>query len=49
MKEHYISIIFNSEEKCWYVFDDENMQQIEDYINHKSGDVEMLFYAAENS
>ena len=49
MKEHYISIIFNSEEKCWYVFDDENMQQIEDYTNHKSGDVEMLFYAAENN
>ena len=48
-KEHYISIIFNSEEKCWYVFDDENMQQIQDYTNHKSGDVEMLFYAVEKN
>ena len=45
-REHYISIIFNEEEKSWYVFDDESMQKIEDYSNHKDGDVVMLFYVA---
>lgn len=46
-KEHYISIIYNSEEKTWYVFDDENPQKIEDYSNHKGGYVVMLFYVSE--
>ena len=46
-KEHYISIIYNSEEKTWYVFDDENSQKIEDYSNHKGGYVVMLFYVSE--
>ena len=46
-KEHYISIIYNSEEKTWYVFDDENSQKIEDYTNHKGGYVVMLFYVSE--
>ena len=45
-KEHYISLIFNKEEKSWYLFDDENMQKLEDYSNHKGGDVVMLFYVA---
>ena len=45
-KEHYISLIFNKEEKSWYLFDDENMQKSEDYSNHKGGDVVMLFYVA---
>ena len=45
-REHYISLIFNQEEKSWYVFDDESMQKIEDYSNHKDGDVVMLFYVA---
>jgi len=45
-REHYISIIFNEEEKSWYIFDDENMQKIEDYSYHKDGDVVMLFYVA---
>ena len=45
-KEHYISLIFNKEEKYWYLFDDENMQKLEDYSNHKGGDVVMLFYVA---
>ena len=45
-REHYISIIFNEEEKSWYIFDDESMQKIEDYSYHKDGDVVMLFYVA---
>ena len=45
-KEHYISLIFNKEEKSWYLFDDENMQKLEDYSTHKGGDVVMLFYVA---
>ena len=45
-KEHYISLIFNKEEKSWYLFDDENKQKLEDYSNHKGGDVVMLFYVA---
>ena len=48
-KEHYISIIFNSEDKCWYLFDDEKKQKIEHHSNHKSGDVIMLFYVSEKS
>ena len=45
-REHYISLVFNNEEKSWYEFDDENMKKIEDYSNHESGDVVMLFYVA---
>ena len=46
-KEHYISIIFNSEENCWYLFDDEKMKKIENYSCHNSGNVVMLFYYSE--
>ena len=46
-KEHYISIIFNSEENCWYLFDDEKMEKIENYSCHNSGNVVMLFYYSE--
>ena len=42
-KEHYISIIFNTEEKCWYVYDDEKKEKIEDPSSHKNGDIVMLF------
>jgi len=46
-KEHYISIIFNSEEQSWSVFDDEKVEKIQDYSYHKAGDVIMLFYLYE--
>ena len=46
-KEHYVSIIFNSEENCWYLFDDEKMDKIENYSYHKGGNVVMLFYYSE--
>ena len=46
-KEHYISIIFNSEDQFWYLFDDEKMEKIQDYSYHKAGDVVMLFYLCE--
>ena len=46
-KEHYISIIFNSEDQFWYLFDDEKMEKIQDYSYHRAGDVVMLFYLCE--
>ena len=46
-KEHYVSIIFNSEEKCWYLFDDETCEKLENYSNHDEGNVVMLYYFAE--
>ena len=46
-KEHYVSIIFNNEENCWYLFDDEKMDKIENYSYHKGGNVVMLFYYSE--
>jgi len=45
-KEHYISIILNSEEKSWYLYDNENVKKISSQSEHKDGDVIMLFYVA---
>ena len=46
-KEHYISIIFNNEEKSWFVYDDEKEQKIEDPSYHKDGDIVMLFLTSD--
>ena len=45
-KEHYISLIFNSSEKCWYSFYNEKKEKIKGPQDHKDGDVLMLFYIA---
>ena len=45
-KEHYISLILNSEEKSWYLYDNENAKKISSQSEHKDGDVIMLFYVA---
>ena len=46
-KEHYISFILNSEDKSWYLFDNEKMEKIKgNPSEYKEGDVIMLFYLA---
>ena len=45
-KEHYISLIFNSSDKCWYSFYNEKKEKIKGPQDHKDGDVLMLFYIA---
>ena len=45
-KEHYISLILNSEEKSWYLYDNENRKKISSQSEYKDGDVIMLFYVA---
>ena len=45
-KEHYISLILNSEEKSWYLYDNEKAKKISSQSEHKDGDVIMLFYVA---
>ena len=46
-KEHYISLTLNNDKKCWYVYDNENMEKIENQSDHKTGDIIMLFYVAQ--
>ena len=46
VKEHYISIILNSDDKSWYLYNNEKFEKIEDPLEHKDGDVLMLFYIA---
>ena len=43
-KEHYIALIFNSNDKSWYIFDNEKMDKLGNLSEHKVGDVLMLFY-----
>ena len=45
-KEHYIALIFNSNDKSWYIFDNEKMDKLGNLSEHKEGDVLMLFYVA---
>ena len=45
-REHYISLIFNHNDKSWYLFDNEKMEKIGGPSEHKDGDVIMLFYLA---
>ena len=46
-KEHYISFIFDSDDKSWYLFDNEKKEKFSGCPSeHKDGDVVMLFYLA---
>ena len=47
IKEHYISFILNTDDKCWYLCDNEKMDKIGDPLEHREGDVLMLFYLAQ--
>ena len=46
VKEHYISLILNSNGNSWYLFDNEKMAKLGHLFDHKDGDVLMLFYVA---
>ena len=45
-KEHYISLILNSNGNSWYLFDNEKMAKLGHLFDHKDEDVLMLFYVA---
>ena len=45
-REHYISLIFNHDDKSWYLFDNEKVEKISGPSGHNNGDVIMLFYLA---
>ena len=45
-KEHYISLILNSDDKYWYLFDNEKKEKLSQLSDHKDGDILMLFYVA---
>ena len=46
IKEHYISLIFNTTDNCWYLYDNEENKNIKRQSEHKDGEVVMLFYEA---
>ena len=47
IKEHYISLIFNSSENTWYLYDNEKKEKIKSQSKHKEGDIVMLFYVVQ--
>ena len=44
IKEHYISIILNTNDNCWYLYDNEKNENINRQSGHKDGEIVMLFY-----
>ena len=44
VREHYISLILDYNDKSWYSFDNEQKAKINGPFDHKEGDVIMLFY-----
>ena len=46
-KEHYISLIWNySSDKKWYLYDNEKLEILNSFQDHKDGIIIMLFYAS---
>ena len=44
IKEHYISLILNTNNNCWYLYDNEKNENINRQSGHKDGEIVMLFY-----
>ena len=47
-KEHYISLVCNySEDRKWYLYDNEKCEILNNYQDHKTGIIIMLFYKSQ--
>jgi len=44
--DHYITLVLNYDDKKWYLCDNEKTEEINNYSDHKDGDIIMLFYHA---